>query len=86
MRRPKKNQSLDTPSNKKPGGQKGRKGKTLEMTASPGTIIELASDYCRGCGASLQGQRSKENPQKVDVPPIKDGYTGYQSFIKVCSC
>jgi transposase len=86
--RPKKNQSLRTPSGKKPGGQKGRKGKTLEMTASPDTIIELVSDYCRGCGASLQ-DRPKikgKSRQIVDIPPIKAVYTEYQSFIKVCTC
>ncbi len=39
--RPKKNQSLRKSSGKKPGGQKGREEKTLEMTAVPDKIIEL---------------------------------------------
>jgi len=86
--RPKKNQSLRLPSGKKPGGQKGRKGKTLEMTAFPDTIIELASDYCRDCGSSLQDRpRVKgKSRQVIDIPPIKATYTEYQSFIKVCNC
>src|SRR5699024_6534763 len=33
--RPKRNQSLRKPSDKKPGGQLGRKGKTLEMVENP---------------------------------------------------
>jgi len=86
--RPKKNQSLRTPSGKKPGGQKGRKGKTLEMTASPDTIIELTPDYCRGCGASLKGKPAikGKSRQIVDIPPIKVIYTEYQSFHKICNC
>lgn len=86
--RPKKNQSLRLPSGKKPGGQKGRKGKTLEMTASPDTIIELVSDYCRGCGTSLQDRPAVKGKSRqiVDIPPIKAVYTEYQSFIKVCNC
>jgi len=86
--RPKKNQSLRTPSGKNPGGQKGRKGKTLEMTASPDTIIELVSDYCRGCGASLQDRPAVKGKSRqiVDIPPIKAVCTEYQSFIKVYNC
>ena len=86
--RPKKNQSLRLPSGKKPGGQKGRKGKTLEMTASPDTIIELVSDYCRVCGTSLQDRPAVKGKSRqiVDIPPIKAVYTEYRSFIKVCNC
>jgi transposase len=86
--RPKKNQSLRTSSGKKPGGQKGRKGKTLEMTVSPDTIIELTPDYCRGCGASLKGKLAIKGKfrQIVDIPPIKAICTEYQSFHKICTC
>jgi transposase len=86
--RPKKNQSLRTPSGKKPGGQKGRKGKTLEMTASPDVVIELQPGYCNSCGASLQDRSLIKGKcrQIVDIPPIKAVYTEYQSFGKICTC
>ena len=86
--RPKKNQSLRTPSDKKPGGQKGRKGKTLEMTAFPDVIIELQPDYCNNCGSSLQDRPpiKGKSRQIVDIPPIKAIYTEYQSFGKYCNC
>ena len=86
--RPKPNQSLRKPTGKKPGGQKGRKGKTLEMTAFPDTIIKLMPDYCRSCGSSLEEKfpLKGKSRQIVDIPPIKAIYTEYQSFIKVCTC
>ncbi|QCY70342.1 IS66 family transposase [Antarcticibacterium flavum] len=86
--RPAKNQSLRTPSGKKPGGQKGREGKTLEMKAFPDVVIELQPDYCNNCGASLQDRLSiKGNSrQVVDIPPIKAVYTEYQRFSKICKC
>ncbi|MCP3849376.1 MAG: IS66 family transposase [Gammaproteobacteria bacterium] len=84
----KKNQSLRKPSGKKPGGQKGREGKTLEMTADPDVVIELQPLYCRNCGSSLEntGATKGQSRQKVDIPPIKAIFTEYQTFSKVCNC
>jgi transposase len=86
--RPKKNQSLRTPSGKNPGGQKGRKGKTLELKAFPDVVIELQPGYCNNCGASLQDRPSikGKSRQIVDIPPIKAIYSEYQSFHKICIC
>ena len=86
--RPKKNQSLRKPTGRKPGGQKGREGKTLEMSANPDVVIKLQPDYCTMCGASLQEMPPiKQNSrQVVDIPPIKAVYTEYQIFSKVCNC
>jgi len=58
------------------GGQKGQKVKILEMTTSLYTIIELISDYCLGCGASLKGKPTIKGKfwQIVDIPPIKAIY------------
>lgn len=52
--RPKPNQSLRKKSGKKPGGQLGREGKTLEMTSTPDKVIELQPDYCNHCGSCLE--------------------------------
>jgi len=86
--RPKANQSLRKVSTKKPGGQFGRKGKTLEMTATPDQVIELHPNYCRECGSSLTAIVSKKQQvrQIIDIPPIKAFFTEYRSFSKQCSC
>lgn len=39
--RPRRTSSLRKPTDRKPGGQTGRKGKTLEMVAIPDQIIEI---------------------------------------------
>ncbi len=84
--RPKPNQSLRKSSGKKPGGQLGRKGKTLEMTLMPDKVIELRPNYCRGCGLSLKNAQpiKEQSRQVVDIPPIKATFTEYQTFSKVC--
>src|SRR5680860_842242 len=71
--RPKKNQSLRGPTDRKPGGQPGHKGNTLKMTADPDHIVELRPDYCRDCGTSLAKAASsvEKSRQIVDIPPIK---------------
>lgn len=86
--RPKPNQSLRKPSGRKPGGQKGRKGKTLEMTDNPDKIVVLQPDFCSCCGLSLSEMEAiKENSRQiVDIPPIKAIYTEYQSYSKTCRC
>lgn len=86
--RPKPNQSLREPSSKKPGGQLGREGKTLEMTSTPDQIIELHPDYCNSCGSSLKELRATKEQvrQTIDIPPIKAIYTEYQAFSKLCNC
>ena len=52
--RPKKNQSLREKSDKKPGGQPGHEGKTLECSAVMDTIINHVPDYCNCCGEDLR--------------------------------
>ena len=50
----KKNQSLRRSTGKKPWGQPGRKGSTLEMTSNPDQLIDLVLKYCNDCGQSLE--------------------------------
>lgn len=86
--RPKPNQSLREVSGRKPGGQLGRQGKTLEMTKTPDQIVELHPDSCRKCGSSLARVPSikSHSRQVVDIPPIKAVFTEYRSFRKQCPC
>ena len=86
--RTKPNQSLRKSSGKSVGGQKGREGKTLEMTSTPDKIVELQPDYCNNCGLSLLEVEAtkKQSRQIIDIPPIKAVFTEYQTFSKICSC
>lgn len=86
--RPKTNQSLRKSSGKSVGGQKGRRGKTLEMTATPDKVVELQPDYCSNCGSSLVelAATKEQSRQIIDIPPIKAVFTEYQSFSKTCNC
>ena len=86
--RPKKNQSLRKTTGKKPGGQPGHKGRTLEMTSDPKHTIALVPDYCNNCGSSLEEFISvkERTRQIVDIPPIKAEWTQYNTYSKRCSC
>ncbi len=86
--RPRPNQSLRKSSGRRPGGQHGHKGSTLEMTGNPDKTIELKPKYCRGCGLSLRHVPAikEQSRQIVDIPPIKAVWTEYRTFGKVCSC
>lgn len=86
--RVKKNQSLRIPSDKKVGGQKGREGKTLEMSSTPDEIITLYPDFCKGCGSSLDDFSASLSQvrQCVDIPPLQAIFTEYRTFSKTCTC
>jgi len=86
--RPKKNQSLRESTGKKPGGQLGRKGCTLEMTLVPNRIIDLIPQYCNTCGLSLKEAVAikEKTRQIVNIPPIKAVWTQYCIYSKKCSC
>ena len=45
--------SQRTPSGKRPGGQPGHRGQTLEMTATPDHIVSYHPCQCARCGAAL---------------------------------
>ena len=80
--------SLRKPTDRKPGGQTGRKGKTLEMVDIPDQIIEILPEYCQCCGESLtEASKIKQAArQVVDIPPVKSIFTEYQTFSKKCKC
>jgi len=86
--RPKKNQSLRRSTGKTPGGQPGRKGRTLEITSKPDHDISLVPNYCKDCGLSLENVVAikEKTRQIVDIPPIKAVWTQYSIYSKRCSC
>jgi transposase len=73
-------------SGKKSGGQKGHKGKTLEMTDTPNETIKLPVDICRCCGKSLENHDQKDHKRRqvFEIPPIDVHVTEYQAEVKDC--
>jgi len=86
--RPKKTQSLRENSKRKSGGQPGHKGHTLEISASPDSVIEHIPGFCRCCGNDLSGIPAElsSTRQVVDIPVIRPVYTAHKSFYKKCRC
>ena len=71
-------------SGKKPGGQPGHKGSTLELTDNPDHIVinEFEPDSrCQNCGAPLsvdQHDCEHERRQVIDLPAIRFETTEYR--------
>jgi transposase len=68
----KKTMSLRSKSDKPSGGQKGHKGKTLEMVAEPDEVIIHGLVECWGCGADLATAAvlGYDKRQVFDVPGV----------------
>ena len=73
-------------SGKKPGGQEGHSGTTLDMVANPDEIIEHSLCYCEECRSTLENVKidSYEVRQVFDIPPIKLIVSEHRSQIKTC--
>jgi transposase len=86
--RPARNQSLRKSSGKKPGGQPGHEGKTLEFSTKVNKVIQHIPAFCNCCGKDLSGvpEVMSEKRQVIDIPPIKTEYIEHQVFSKTCSC
>jgi len=83
-----KNCSLREPSGKKPGGQQGHKGTTLEMVENPDKIIEHIPEFCRCCGYDLSQLQTYfvEKRQEVVLPVIKPIYVEHRVYQRNCIC
>jgi len=84
-----KNYSLRQKSGRKPGGQAGHKGSTLEFsTNTPDREIEHAMESCGACGRSLTdipGERAHTH-QVVDIAIPKKVVINHTTVTKHCSC
>ena len=81
-----KTRSLREKSERSIGGQRGDRGKTLEMTATPDQIIDLKSNYCGRCGNSLAAENFilQSRRQVIEIPPITPVWEEYRVF--ACTC
>lgn len=86
--RPLKSQSLRKSSGKKPGGQPGHKGHTLEMSAAPDEIITYTPDFCNHCGNSLDHVPPvlHVSRQEIDLPVPRVKCIEHRAYRKTCSC
>ena len=80
--------SLREKGKRKPGGQKGHPGKTLEMSATPDLIVVQPVNSCASCGKDLKEIESlrEERRQVFDIPKPVVEVTEYRSEQKKCSC
>ena len=78
--------SLRKPSGKKPGGQAGHVGNTLELNAAPDKIVEASAERCGGCGASLSGCDTELDhvTQIISLPELKPLVTEMRHYVTIC--
>jgi len=71
----KKPVSLRKPNGRKPGGQHGHPGRTLEFAEEPDHIVVHSPTCCEGCGTDLQSVPAKtvQRRQVFDLPPLSPG-------------
>lgn len=76
-------------SDKKPGGQNGRIGKTLEQVDSPDHIITHSPNACENCNFNLstvEGVCYNEKRQVFEIPEPKIEIIEHRIEIKTCPC
>jgi len=73
-------------SGKKPGGQPGHKGITLQSGPNPDKVIYCNVDQCKACHYDLSAIQPYEcvKRQECDIPYIKPTITEYRVTAKVC--
>jgi transposase len=81
-----KNQSLRTASGKRPGGQKGHPGTTLQMREVPDSIQVHDVARCSHCQRDLTTTVTQryERRQVYELPPLQLWVTEHRSLVKVC--
>ena len=80
--------SLRPRGKRKPGGQKGHKGRTLLMVDKPDHIVLHQVTDCKVCNNSLADKKPDriERRQVFDIPKPKLEVTEHQAEIKDCVC
>lgn len=86
--RPKKNQSLREPTNRKIGGQQGHEGTTLECRSVVDEIVKHSPTACGGCGVDIANHKEElvGKRQLLDLPIIALQCIEHQVYKKQCAC
>ena len=71
---------------RKPGGQPGHTGQTLQQSPAPDITHPIALDRCPDCGGDLRGEpvASEEKRQVFDLPPIAMEVSEHRAECKWC--
>jgi transposase len=86
--RPKKNQSLREPTDRKVGGQPGHEGNTLEFHSKVDETVKHSPVECSRCGNDLANHHEEltSKRQLIDIPTIVLKCIEHQVYKKQCSC
>ena len=78
--------TLRKPSGKKPGGQPGHEGNTLELNDAVDNIMHERPDMCDGCGESLEGCDTELDyiTQTISLPELKPLITEVRHYVTIC--
>lgn len=79
---PRKNNKSD----RKPGGQEGRQGKTLRYSEEPDRIISHSAENCQGCGQNLDEVEGLvlSRRQEIEIPEKPIEVIEHQRLEKQC--
>jgi transposase len=85
LRKP-KTRSLRKSQGRKPGGQEGHEGRTLEMRFEPDHVMRHELIRCPHCSTDLSavGASSYRRRQVYDIPPVEIEVTEHQAETKYC--
>jgi transposase len=86
-KRKKRTRSLRRKSDKKPGGQEGHPGQTLEMSQTPDVITPHRPEVCDHCAQPFtEEQRAVaiDRRQVHDLPPLRIVVTEHQAETLIC--
>ena len=78
--------SLRKPSGRKPGGQPGHEGNTLELNDSVDNIVDEKPGICDECGDSLDGCDTELDyiTQIISLPELKPLITEVRHYVTIC--
>jgi transposase len=81
-----KTRSLRRTEGRKPGGQKGHPGHTLEMRAHPDQLETHRLSRCPHCASDLSAVAANDHVRRqvYDVPPVQIEVTEHRAEIKYC--